>query len=697
MEKRELSPSKRKSSTDGALSPEAKKQRLAHLQRDRQQLPVWAARSGLLQQVRAHKVVILVGETGSGKTTQIPRFLFEAGLAQGGLVACTQPRRVAAITVARRVAAEMGVKVGTTVGYTVRFEDVTSRATRVKYMTDGMLLREALLDPLLRRYKVVLLDEAHERTVNTDVLLGLLKVVLTKRPDDFRLVVMSATLNAAHMAGYFKGAQICYVKGRQFPVNIMYTPVPEDSYVDASLTTVLQVHCDSPPGDILVFLTGQEEIESLARLLTARLPAVHATDGAGPLLVAPIYASMPAAQQLRVFDPAPSGTRKVIIATNIAETSITVAGVRYVVDTGFVKARGYHASIGVDSLQVVPVSQAQARQRSGRAGREAPGVAYRLYTEASFRGLSPETVPEIKRCNLATVVLQLKALGVDDVIGFDFLDPPPPAALLRSLELLYALGALDGEGALSSLGRQMAALPLHPTYAKALLVAVETGCAEDALAVVSMVASDPPFVTPTSKRAEAEAARARFVSRDGDHVTLLSAFSAYQQVGQKRRKRWCLENFVSERAMRRAIDIHLQLTSQLPHSAAATANAAAAASSGPLQGSPSSPGAMDTNGRTGDDAADPESSVPLRRALTAGLAMHGAMRQLDGTYRLVASNQVVAIHPSSVLARRRPQCVVFDEVVQTTRRYARNVTAVDPCWLPELAPHLFRTAPTATR
>lgn len=673
-----------------------KKQRLESFNRSRQQLPVWAARSELLQQVKSRKVVILVGETGSGKTTQIPRFLFEAGLARGGLVACTQPRRVAAITVARRVADEMGVKIGTLVGYTVRFEDMTSGDTRVKYMTDGMLLREALVDPLLRRYKVVLLDEAHERTVNTDVLLGLLKLVLKKRPEDFRLVVMSATLDAAHMAGYFEGAQICFVKGRQYPTDIMYTPAPEDSYVDAALTSVLQIHCDSPPGDILVFLTGQEEIESLARLLAARLGAVQAAEGAGPLLVAPIYASMPAAQQLRVFDAAPEGTRKVIIATNIAETSITVSGVKYVVDSGFVKARGYHASVGMDSLQVVPISQAQARQRSGRAGREAPGVAFRLYTEASFRSLTPETVPEIKRCNLATVVLQLKALGVDDVIGFDFLDAPPAAALLRSLELLYALGALDGNGALSPLGRQMAALPLHPTYAKVLLVAVETGCASDALAVVSMVASDLPFVTPTSKRVEAEAARKRFVSRDGDHLTLLAAFRAYQQVSQKGQKRWCIENFVNERAMKRAVDIHRQLTAQLPRCSATTTADDIGATPGPTN-QPSSLSAAVSGIAAENEVAEQEAFAPLRRALTAGLAMHGAMCQLDGSYRLVASNQVVAIHPSSVLSRRRAHCIVFDEIVQTTRRYARNITAIDPRWLPELAPHLFRSTPTTNR
>ncbi|KIY98086.1 RNA helicase [Monoraphidium neglectum] len=406
-------------------------------------------------QVRANKVLIVVGETGSGKTTQIPQFLLQSGLADisgggggkggwrggrdgggGGMIACTQPRRVAAVTVARRVAEEMGVQLGQKVGYSIRFDDCTSPSTRIKYMTDGMLLRECLLDPLLNKYKVVIVDEAHERTVSTDVLLGLLKGVAARRGDDFRLLVMSATLDAEAFSKYFGGARAVWVQGRQHPVAVMCTTHPEDNYLDAALNAVLQVHCEEGPGDILVFLTGQEEIEGLERLLmdrAAALPDGAAGRGGGPeeLLVLPIYAALPPEQQMRVFDPAPAGSRKAILATNIAETSITIPGVRYVVDTGFVKARGYHAKLGADSLQVVPVSQAQARQRSGRAGREGPGKAYRLYTLESFKALAPTTPPEILRSNLASTVLQLKALGVEDVVGFDFMDKPPRAAVVR--------------------------------------------------------------------------------------------------------------------------------------------------------------------------------------------------------------------------------------------------------------------------
>lgn len=342
------------------------------IEAERAKLPIAKARGQLMEEMGKHRAVVLVGETGSGKTTQIPQFLLESGLAEGGAIACTQPRRVAALAVARRVAQEMGAEVGGLVGYSVRFEDKTSGDTRIKYLTDGMLLREVLRDPRLGRYKVVIVDEAHERTVATDVLFGLLKGVMAERPSDFRLIVMSATLDAAAFLQYFKGARAIYVQGRQFPVQLMYTPQPEDDYLDAALTAVMQIHFDERPGDVLVFLTGQEEIESMERLLAARREGI-AEGGGTTLLVAPIYAAMPREQQMRVFEPTPEGARKVVLATNIAETSLTIPGIRYVVDTGFVKARNYSAKLGADSLQVVPISQAQARQRSGRAGREGPG------------------------------------------------------------------------------------------------------------------------------------------------------------------------------------------------------------------------------------------------------------------------------------------------------------------------------------
>jgi ATP-dependent RNA helicase DHX8/PRP22 len=357
---------------------------------------------------------------------------------------------------------------GGTVGYSIRFEDCTSPRTRLKFCTDGMLLREALLDPRLSRYSVVVIDEAHERTVHTDVLLGLLRRVLDARPDNFRLVVMSATLDADAFADFFGGARAVYVQGRQYPVQVLYTPEPEEDYLDAAMLTVLQVHAEEAPGDVLVFLTGQEEIDALARLLTERAATLPPTAGSGAaasssLLIAPLYAALPPEQQMTVFEPAPPGVRKVILATNIAETSLTIAGVRYVIDPGLSKQRAFNPRSGVDTLAVAPISRAAARQRAGRAGREAPGKCFRLYTEDAFHATLPAvTRPEILRANLGGVVLQLKALGVDDVLSFPLLDPPPRAALVRSLELLYALGALDDAGKMTRVGDAMARFPLEP-------------------------------------------------------------------------------------------------------------------------------------------------------------------------------------------------------------------------------------------
>jgi len=623
------------------------------------------SRQQLMDELRQHSCLVLVGETGSGKTTQIPQFIYKDGLTEGGRgVACTQPRRVAAISVAQRVAEEMGTEVGGLVGYSVRFEDKSSSATRIKYLTDGMLVREVLRDPLLLRYSAVCVDEAHERTVATDVLFGLLKGVLAKRPSDFRLIVMSATLDTASFVSYFEGARAVYIHGRQFLVQVMYTPEPEDDYLDAALTTVMQIHLDHELGDVLVFLTGQEEIESMERLLGARAEGLPAD--AASILVAPIYAAMPREQQMRVFDPTPAGSRKVVLATNIAETSLTIPGIRYVVDTGFVKSRNYSAKLGADSLQVVPISQAQARQRSGRAGREAPGTAFRLYTEPAFQGLKARTAPEIQRMNLSSVVLQLKALGVDDIVGFDFMDPPPQAALLRALELLLALGALRAsDGSLSELGKRMARLPVDPMFAKVLLMSGEMGCCREALGVVAMVSTDNVFFTPRGRADEAAEARKRFVCPSGDHATLLQVFRGWSEVPRNERHRWCHEHFVNSRAMTKADDIHKQLLQYVSDMGVALSSC-------------------------GEDTA------VLRRCLASGLFPNAARAQPDGSYALITSGQRLHLHPSSSLTgsghvrqRSRPPCVVFNELVRTTRQYGRCVSAVEPAWLLELAPQFF--------
>ncbi|BDA45577.1 ATP-dependent RNA helicase DHX8 [Coccomyxa sp. Obi] len=630
------------------------------LQKLQEQLPIANARKQLISLVKAHQTLVLVGETGSGKSTQLPQFLYKAGLAEGKSIAVTQPRRVAATAIARRVAQEMGVQLGAEVGYAVRFDDSSSAGTRIKYMTDGMLVREALIDPSLSRYKVVVLDEAHERTLPTEILFGLMKQIQEQRKGGLKLIVMSATLDAAKFAHFFNGAKVIYLQGRQYPVEMLYLPEPVDSYLDAALRTVLQIHVDEPSGDILVFLTGQDEIETMQRLIPERSLQLEDAESHGKLLVVPIYAALQPEQQAKVFEPTPPGMRKVILATNIAETSITVPGVRYVVDPGFVKARSYNARLGSDSLQVVPISKAQARQRSGRAGREAPGKAFRLYTEAAYLGLQAASAPEIQRVSLASLALQLKQLGVADVRAFPFMDPPPPPALARALELLLALGALDQSGALSKpLGAQLVRLPLEPVFGKVLLSGAAMSCSEEALSVVSMASTDPVFVSSRNKQEAATEMRKQFVSPLGDHITLLNVLTSYMKVKKSERGRWCGERLLNARSLRKALDIRGQLREDLLSLKVALKSC-------------------------GDDLD------PLRRAVLSGLFMHAAILLPDNTYKVIASGQIVSIHPSSILSGRKPRCIVFDELLRTTRNYARNVTVVEPAWLPEVAPIFFQ-------
>ncbi|KAK9861172.1 hypothetical protein WJX84_009752 [Apatococcus fuscideae] len=618
------------------LSNEAfPKLRDAEVQKLRE-LPVWEARQAVLEGICSNQVYVIVGETGSGKTTQIPKFLHQSRFKKDKII-CTQPRRVAAIANATRVAKEMGCKLGGLVGYAVRFDDASTPETKIRYVTDGLLLREAVADPLLQQYKVIIVDEAHERTLDTDALLGLLKRMQRVRKDDFHIVLMSATLDAGKYASFFPGAKVGLVQGRQHTVQVMYTKQAQESYLDAALTTVLQIHAREPVGDILAFLTGQEEIDALCNLVRSRGLHTKGADGQEKLHPVAIYAALPAEQQAQVFETAPLGTRKVIFATNIAETALTIPGLRYVVDTGVVKQRSYQSRAGVDLLAVVPISKAQARQRSGRAGREAPGKTFRLYTEAEFEKLEATTTPEILRVNLASAVLQLKALGIPDVRAFDFVDPPPLPAL-------------------------MARLPVDPRYAKILLAAAGSGCAEDAAAIVAMASVEQVFISGRTEqqRQASMQARQRFRRPQGDHITALAVLRAFLATGKGKRGEWCAQNCISGRAMQRCHRIFDQLCGLLQ------------AMKLPLE-------------RLGDNQ-DPE---PLQRALTCGLFLHAARRQPDGTYKVIGTGQEVSIHPSSVLSGSKPDCIVFNELVFTRRNYARTMCSIQIPWLTELVPSYF--------
>lgn len=638
----------------GAKASFGKKEKKSILEQ-RQGLPIFKLKDELLKAVHDNQILIVIGETGSGKTTQITQYLAEAGYTTRGKIGCTQPRRVAAMSVAKRVSEEFGCRLGQEVGYTIRFEDCTSPETKIKYMTDGMLLRECLIDGDLLQYSVIMLDEAHERTIHTDVLFGLLKQAVKKR-QDLKLIVTSATLDAVKFSQYFFEAPIFTIPGRTYPVEILYTKEAETDYLDASLITVMQIHLTEPPGDVLLFLTGQEEIDTACEILYERMKAL------GPevpeLIILPVYSALPSEMQTRIFEPAPPGSRKVVIATNIAETSLTINGIYYVVDPGFVKQNVYNSKTGMDQLIVTPISQAQAKQRAGRAGRTGPGKCYRLYTERAYRDeMLPTNVPEIQRTNLASTVLSLKAMGINDLLAFDFMDSPPMQTLISAMEQLHALSALDDEGLLTRLGRRMAEFPLEPMLSKMLIMSVHLACSDEILTIVSMLSVQNVFYRPKDKQALADQKKAKFHQPEGDHLTLLSVYNSWRN--NKFSSPWCYENFVQIRTLKRAQDVRKQML-----------------------------GIMDRHKL--DVVSCGKNTARVQKAICSGFFRNAAKKDPQEGYRTIVDSQVVYIHPSSALFNRQPDWVIYHELVLTTKEYMREVTAIDPKWLVEFAPKFFK-------
>ncbi len=629
------------------------------IDQQRKGLPMYKFRKQLLDAVNENQLMIVVGETGSGKTTQLTQYLAESGFAEHGMIGCTQPRRVAAMSVAKRVAEEVGCKLGKEVGYTIRFEDCTSPETKIKYMTDGMLQREVLLDPNLKKYSVIMLDEAHERTIATDVLFGLLKKTLKRRPD-LKVIVTSATLDADKFSEYFNKCPIFTIPGRTFPVEVMYSKEPESDYLDAALVTVMQIHLTEPPGDILLFLTGQEEIDTSSEILFERMKAL------GPsvpeLIILPVYSALPSEMQSRIFEPAPPGSRKVVIATNIAETSITIDGIYYVIDPGFVKQNAYDPKLGMDSLVVTPISQAQARQRAGRAGRTGPGKCFRLYTEAAFQSeMLPTSIPEIQRQNLSTTILMLKAMGINDLLHFDFMDPPPTNTMLTALEELYALSALDDEGLLTRLGRKMADFPMEPALAKVLIYSVDMGCSDEILSIVAMLSIQTVFYRPKEKQQQADQKKAKFHDPHGDHLTLLNVYNGWKQ--SKFSTPWCFENFVQARLLKRAQDVRQQLVSIMERYKHQIVSC----------------------GRT---------TMKVRQALCSGFFRNASRKDPQEGYKTLIEGTPVYLHPSSALFGKPAEHVIYHTLVLTTKEYMHITTAIEPKWLVDAAPTFFKVAAT---
>ncbi|KAL0273729.1 UNVERIFIED_CONTAM: hypothetical protein PYX00_006340 [Menopon gallinae] len=635
-----------------------RKKKIRDIEETRRSLPIYFFKDDLIAAIKKYQVLIIEGETGSGKTTQIPQYLKDAGFTKDGkIIGCTQPRRVAAMSVAARVATEMGVKLGNEVGYSIRFEDCTSERTIIKYMTDGTLHREFLSEPDLAAYSVMMIDEAHERTLHTDILFGLVKDVARFRPD-LKLLISSATLDAEKFSAFFDDAPVFRIPGRRFPVEIYYTKAPEADYVDACVVSVLQIHATQPPGDILVFLTGQEEIETCNELLTERARKLGSK--IKELIILPVYANLPSELQAKIFAPTPPGARKVVLATNIAETSLTIDNIIYVIDPGFCKQNNFNSRTGMESLIVVPISKASANQRAGRAGRVAAGKCFRLYTSWAYEHeLEDNTIPEIQRTNLGNAVLILKALGIHDLVHFDFLDPPPHETLVLALEQLYALGALNHRGELTSLGRKMAELPVHPMMAKMLLASDKYKCSEEAVTVAAMLSVNGAiFYRPKDKILHADTARKNFFLPGGDHLTLLNVYN--QWAATEFSTQWCYENFIQHKSMRRARDIREQLVNLLAR--------------------------VEVN-----LVSCPLDTIPLRKAITAGYFYHVARLSKGGGYKTVKHQQSVAIHPNSALFEDLPRWLLYHELVFTTKEFMRQVIEIESNWLMEVAPHYYKS------
>lgn len=631
-------------------------------------LPILQFEEKIAETVEKNPVVVIIGETGSGKSTQLSQILHRRGYTKSGIVGVTQPRRVAAVSVARRVAQELGVKLGEEVGYAIRFEDRTSERTRIKYLTDGVLLRESLSNPELSEYSVIILDEAHERSLNTDILLGLMKRLVKIRSSNLRVLITSATLDGNKVSNFFSDCPVLNVPGKLYPVEIVYSRERPTSYLESSLRTALNIHVREPEGDVLIFMTGQDDIDKLVSKLEDEVRSLQ-EGSCMDAIILPLHGSLPPELQVRVFTPPPPNCRRFIVATNIAETSLTVDGVVYVIDSGYVKQRGYNPSTGMYSLDVVPVSKVQADQRAGRAGRTRPGKCYRLYPSTVYQDeFLDVTVPEIQRSSLAGSVLYLKSLDLSDIdiLRFDFLDSPSYGSLEDALKQLYLIDAIDEDGSITSIGQTMAELPLEPSLSRTLMEANEYGCLSQALTIAAMLSAETSLLPGRSKGTEKKRRHSADLpdgSGLGDHIQLLQIFEQWDQndydIG------WCKENNLQVRGMLFVKDVRKQLCQIMQKKAKGTLDV-----------------------RTSESRKERRDDYRnLRKALCVGFANQLAERMtLHNGYRTIGfKSQLVQVHPSSVLGTDEqgmyPDFAVYHELITTSRPFMRNVCAIEMKWV----------------
>ncbi len=676
-------------------------------------LPIHARRAEILHALRYHQVLILAGETGSGKTTQIPKMCLEAGLAETGRIGCTQPRRVAALSVSRRVAEELGVTWGREVGCKMRFQDDSNRDTKIKFMTDGILLAEIQSDPLLRAYSTLILDEAHERSLNIDFLLGYLQSLLLKRPD-LKLIITSATIDTASFSEAFGGAPIIQVSGRLWPVEIRYSP-PESffnspdsrddldapSHVMAAVLATQNALRESQQGDVLIFMPTEREIRETIELLENSLGS--------RIEVLGLFGRMASVDQQLIFSPGP--LRRVIVATNIAETSITLPRIRYVIDTGLARVSRYNPRTRTKRLPVEPVAQSSGNQRAGRAGRVQDGICIRLYSEEDFQKRAPFSQPEIQRANLAEVILRMKAFRLGEIETFPFLNPPQSASIRAGYRLLHELGALDETNQLTRLGAELARLPVDPTLGRMLLQARSENALPETLVIAAALSIPDPRERPEDQREAAEQAQSQFADPDSDFLTLLNLWNA-SPLSQGRPsanalRRFCKAHFLSFVRMREWRDIHEQLADAVREIPAnSTPQRAHPASRKSPRQSPQAPARQNQGQSQEGSTQEGASYTSIHRSVLAGFPSQLAQKSERNIYKAAGSRQVTLFPGSSLYERRdkkhrpknapakppeksrQPEWIVAGEIVETSQLFARMAAGIRPDWILELAPHL---------
>ncbi|KAM4702189.1 putative ATP-dependent RNA helicase DHX40 [Discoglossus pictus] len=648
-------------------------------------LPIHKCQDKIVDAAKKYQFLIVTGDTGSGKTTQLPQYLYKSGFGKHGMIGVTQPRRVATISVAQRVAEEMRCSLGSTVGYQVRFDDCSSEKTVIKYMTDGCLLRHTLTDPDLMKYSTIVLDEAHERSLSTDILFGLLRKQFqlqcsSQRKYPLKVIVMSATLETEKLSEFFDNCPIVNIPGKVFPIKEKFcnliSPRDKDStaYVTETVKVTLQTHLNETAGDILVFLTGQSEIERACDVLFQKAECIDyrhdvydsSVEG---LLILPLYGSMPTDQQKRIFLPPPEGIRKCILSTNIAATSVTIEGIRYVVDSGFVKQLNHNPRIGLDVLEVVPISKSEAVQRTGRAGRTAPGKCFRIYSEEFWdKCMADHMTPEIKRTSLTSVILTLKCLGIHDVIRFPYLDQPEERYILEALKKLYQCSAIDRRGNVTQLGRFMIEFPLPPNLACALIKATSYGCEDLLLPVAAMLSVEHVFIQSgdPKKQKKVEGENNELSHPAGGNNDFATLFLIFEQCKSSTNPAsWCHKNSVHWRAVKSALSVEKQLreiTNRLKE--------------------------------TRDfpkEKFDGSRSEILRRCLCAGYFSNVARRSLGMTFcTMDGHGSVVHIHPSSALCGQETQLewILFHSVLVTSKIFVRTVCPIRYEWVKDLLPKL---------